>query len=93
MKLVAAFAALSLIGTTYAQDWHTCSERKVESMQTADHIKRVWQSLGLSRYEVLIESRLRGWIDKNLSIPVEESQAVEAHIVRICIGFSAGCVF
>lgn len=42
MKLVAAFAALSLIGTTYAQDWHTSSERKVESMQTADHIKRVW---------------------------------------------------
>lgn len=45
MKLVAAFAALSLIGTTYAQDWHTSNERKVESMQTADDIKRVAPAL------------------------------------------------
>jgi hypothetical protein len=36
--------------------------------------RNLWQILGLTRYEIPIDSRLRGWINQNLSIHVEAHQ-------------------
>lgn len=49
--------------------------------------RNLWQWLGLTRYEIPLDSRVVGWINRNLSIHVEESKLSDDEYYELILDY------